>query len=198
MFLYFRKLICAQMRLLHPVAMTEVENCQNETDVGLCANETLGTSLYENDDPLSLYSLIDEAEIPKTDEDPAVYSEVELKETIWNDGQSDRVTTDKTKAAIAAHTAGPDVYAAVNKPSKAPATSSALKTDQVGGKGLVNMGDYFPDQIYSLESNDMEDTYANETTVESSTQLAAEAVSKTPSPQDDEAQTVIENDLYCH
>ena len=28
--------------------------------------------------------------------------------------------------------------------------------------------------------------------------LVAEAVSKTPSPEDDEGQTVIENDLYCH
>ena len=64
------------MKLSDPVAMTEVDNRQNESDI--YANETQGTSLHKNNVPLSM-TPADEADFPKTDEDPAVYSEVELR-----------------------------------------------------------------------------------------------------------------------
>jgi len=161
------------MRLSHPVAMTQIDNRQNETDI--YANETEGNSPHDNDDP-------------------AVHSHVENRKLGWKEGQSDRVTRDQTKAVIDYHSAGPDVYAEVNKPSKIPGTSSALKAE---GTGLVKTGDYLPEEIYSLASEP--DIYANEpTAVHSATQLMLEAVSEASSPQDDEDQTVIDNDLYCH
>ncbi len=85
----------------HPVAMAQIDNRQNETDI--YANETEGNSPHEN-------------------EVPDVYSQVEERTLRWNDRQSDRVTRDQTKAAIDYHSAGPDVYAELSKPSKIPAT----------------------------------------------------------------------------
>ena len=114
-----------------------------------------------------------------TDAYKCLYSQVKKRKFGWKNSKSDRVTTDETKAAVEAQTAGPDVYAVVNKPSKTTAASSAFKTDQVGVNGLVYKGDYFPDQIYSLASNDMANIYANETAVHESTQSVAEAVSET-------------------
>jgi len=153
--------------------MTQIDSGQNETDI--YANETQGKSSQDNDDT-------------------NVYSQVEERKPGWNERQSDRVTTDKTKAATEAHTGGPGVSAEVNKPSKAPETSSALKSDRVGRSGLVYKDDCLPDHTYSLAS----DIYANETADDSSTQLVAGVVSKAPLPQEDDGQTVIENDLYCH
>lgn len=158
--------------------MTQIDNLNDEANI--YANETEGNS-------------------PQDNEDPDVYSQVKERKLGWKEGQSDRVATNKTKAATDAHTAGPDVYAVVNKSSKTTASSSASKIHRVGGKVLANNGEYFPDQLYALAADDMTDIYANEPAMRSlTTQSMTGAVSKTPSSQDDEGQTVIENDLYGH
>lgn len=169
--------------------MTAVDSRQNETDI--YADETQRTSQNEDNDPLPLYTL--------AENDPAIYSEVEQRKLGWKDGKNAaQPKTAKIKPPIEDHSAGSDVYASVNKPSKAAETSAALTRDRVQLTGLVNKGDCFSNQIYSLASNDMADTYANETTADSSIRLGLKAVSKTPSPQDGGGQTVIENNLYCH
>src|SRR5688572_14406406 len=93
----------AQVKVSDSVAMTEVDNRQNESDI--YANETQGTCLHDYSMPLSM-TPADEAEFPKTGEDSAIYSEVEQRQTVWKKDQSDRVITDETKTAVEAHTEG--------------------------------------------------------------------------------------------
>lgn len=158
------------MKLFHPVAMTEVGNQQNESNIYADDSQTT----HENNVPLSVHLV---------DEDPPVYSEM-----VWKDDVSNSAAADEPNPAIQAHMTGPDVYTEVNKPSKTQATASALETGRVGGTGPVKTGDCLPDQIYSLASNDVGNIYANEPAADS----------KTSSLQDDDGQTLIENDLYSH